>query len=320
MKIFSKHRRKVEPRIRFGGLEFRTKIKDAANYKRMFNPANGFSIKIFSDNKFGRIAKISSAAVVLFLFYFFIGSSSFSITEITIRGNSEVAMDQIQNIIASDGNSRLFFIKKNNFIMMTKGRIEKLLTTSIPRIKAVVNYDRTWPNKVSIEIAEHTPGFIILSNGNYFLVDDEGIVIEQVFEPKDFLVVEDQLVESFARGERLPNQKLTPFILSMKKSWMTKMNSPIVLVKFPGKSSTEVQFVTQSGWSVLFDTQRSVSVQLSDLTVILSKQIKPQDLANLAYIDLRLNKWAYYCFKESPCEQKEIPTEAGATTETNVTE
>jgi hypothetical protein len=99
----------------------------------------------------------------------------------------------------------------------------------------------------------------------------------------------------------------------MSKSWNTKINTPIVSAKFPGKSSSEAQFVTAMGWDVIFDTGRPVSVQLADLAVILSKQINPTELPNLAYIDLRLAKWAYYCFKASPCEQKEKPAEAGTT-------
>ena len=157
---------------------------------------------------------------------------------------------------------------------------------------------------------------MIESNGNYFLVNDEGSVVSQIESPQKLLVVHDQLVENFVRGETLPNQKLAPFILSMNKSWSSKMSVGIDSVKFPGKSSNDVQFLTKAGWAVFFDTARPVSVQLASLAVILSKQIGQAKLAQLAYIDLRISKWAYYCFKESACEQKEQPVITG--TETNV--
>jgi hypothetical protein len=70
----------------------------------------------------------------------------------------------------------------------------------------------------------------------------------------------------------------------------------------------------------MFDTTRSVITQLNDLSVLLNKQIAAKDRARLAYIDLRLAKWAYYCFKATPCHQEVIEpaeTTAGASTTNN---
>ena len=287
-------------------MEFRNKIKAAGNYKRVY-------LKNEGKSKFS-IIRIICVITLFLLIYFLIISDALLIKEVTVRGNTQVSTAQIDEVLSANANSRLFFIKKNHFLLMSEGRVNKLLTKGIPTIKSITNSDRKWPNKITIEIVEHTPGFVIESNGNYFLIDDEGVIVEEVQDPKSFLVVHDQLTESFARGDRLPNQKLVPFIMTMNKSWNSKITTPIDTIKFPGKSSTEVQFITTTGWAVLFDTGRSVAVQLSDLSVILSKQIRASELPNLAYIDLRLNKWAYYCFKQSPCEQQPIPTEAGAST------
>ncbi len=305
MRIFSGHRKKIEAKRRFGSLEFRNKVKDAGSYKRAY-----------LRNESNLIPKLKYIGIGIFiiLFYLFVVSDVFTIEQVTIKGNSTVTTSQVEDVLRSSANSRLFLIRKNNFFLMSRGRVNKLLTSSIPTIKEVVRSDRNGLNKITIEIVEHTPGFVIESNGNYFLIDDEGVIVEQIHDPKNYLVVKDQLTESFASGDRLPNQKLVPFILSITKSWNNKISTPIASVKFPGKSSTEVQMITTTGWAVLFDTGRSVSVQLADLAVILSKQIRPSELPNLAYIDLRLNKWAYYCFKQSPCEQQAIPTEAGVTT------
>lgn len=320
MKIFSKHNRKLEPRRRFGTRSFQDKVKLASSHKRAFNPTGGFSLKIFhGTNLFLQAAKFSGLALFLIALYYMIAAPTFLITNITIVGNRQVSTQQIEEVLGSAGSSRFLFIKKNNFFIMTQGRVNKLLTESIPAVKNVVNYHRSWPNKVTIEIAEHTPGFVIESNGIYFLVDDEGVVINQVDSPQKLLLVHDQLVENFERGEMLPNQKLAPFVTSMSKLWSSKISSPIVGAKFTGKSSNDVQFVTAAGWSVLMDATRPSSVQLSSLAVILSKEISPARQAQLAYIDLRLSKWAYYCFKASACEQQAVQgVEAG--TETNVVE
>ncbi len=319
MKIFSKHRKKMEPKRRFGGMEFRSKIKEASNYKRAFHPTGVFSLNFLPGNsRWLRVAKITGTLGFLLAVYYFVISPALLVTDYEIKGNRQVSADQIRETLQASGNQRLFLIPKANYFLMSQGRVNHLLTSTFPTIKTVLHYNRQWPHKAVIEISERTPGFVIKTNNNYFLIDSEGLVVDQIENPQKLLVVEDQLDESFSHGDSLPNQKLAPFILSMSKSWSTKVNIPIVSIKFPGKSSNEVQFETSMGWSVLFDTGRSVTVQLSDLAVILSKQIKPSELPQLAYIDLRLNKWAYYCFKASPCSSKEIPVEAGASiTNTN---
>jgi len=317
--IFSSHRKKLDPRRRFGTRTFQDKIKTAASYKRMFNPSNGFSLKFLpSSGRKAKIAVLSGLAVFLLGFYYFTMSEALLVTDVTVTGNHQVSTQQIFDVLDLDSDARLFLIKKNNYFLMSQGRLNQVLTSAIPTIKSIVSFKKTWPNKVRIEITEHTPAFVVESDNNYFLVDDEGVVVNQIDNPGKLIIAHDQLVETFARDEALPGHKLAPFIISMNKLWNTKISTPIAWIKFPGKSSNEVEFVTSLGWSVMFDTARSVTVQLSDLTVILSKQIKPSEQANLAYIDLRLSKWAYYCFKASPCQQQAKPTEAGG--ETNVQE
>jgi len=154
------------------------------------------------------------------------------------------------------------------------------------------------------------------------LIDDEGIVVNQIDSssaPKNMLIVEDQLTEDFASGEILHNAKLAAFVLSMSKQWDSKINTPVSLVKFPGKESSEVQFVTKEGWAVFFDTTRPVASELKDLVVLLNIQIAAKDRGNLAYIDLRLDKWAYYCFKAAACSQQPQPDAAGTQTTNEAT-
>lgn len=314
MRIFSKNR-KLEPRRRFGGQQFQNKIKEAANYKRMFNPHSGFSLTFMPGSTLpAKATKLAGGVLLLFIIYSLTISPTFLVTDVTVKGNRQVSRQQVEELLTTSG-SRFSPIKKNNFFLMSRGRVNNQLTSAIPTIKEVVSYHRSWPNKVSVEIVEHTPGFVIESDGRYFLVNEEGTVVSQVEDSQKLLVAHDQLTENFIRGEILPNQKLAMFIISMNKSWGSKVSVGIEFVKFPGKSSNDVQFVTKAGWEVLFDTARPVSVQLANLAVILSKQISPSQQVNLAYIDLRLSKWVYYCFKESPCQQKEQPQTAG--TETN---
>ncbi len=302
MNILSPYRRKLEPKRRFGGREFRTKIQSAANYKRVFNINPGSW-----QNKFwamiGLTSKIWRWTLGLILavavYYLFI-SSYFLVNDIQVSGNSQIATETIQNAIKDGTADRKFLMKANHFLLMTEGRVNSVLTQQLPNIKRISKFSRQWPNKIAIEVQERVPGFVIKSENNYFLVDEDGTVVEQLDEPGNFLVAEDQARENFAQGETLLNTKLAPFLVSMSRQWDTKVSTSITVVKFPGKAGSDLQFVTREGWSVMFDTTRPVSVQLANLTVLLAKEIGG-NRSRLAYIDLRLSK-AYYCFKSSPCE------------------
>ncbi len=303
MNIVSTHRRKLEPKRRFGGREFRTKIKSAANYKRVFNtPPSGWA------NKFWAMVGLSSkiwrwtlGLVLAVAIYFLFISNYFLVTDIQVTGNSQIPTETIEAAIREGTDSRQFLMKSNHVLLMTEGRVNRVLTARLPNIKGISKFHRTWPNQIAIEVQERVPGFVIKSENNYFLVDEDGTVVDELTEPGKFLVAEDQARENFARGEILPNPKLATFLVSMNRQWSTKINTPITMVKFPGKAGSDLQFVTQEGWSVMFDTSRPVAVQLTNLTVLLTKEIGARR-GQLAYIDLRLSK-AYYCFKSSPCEQ-----------------
>ncbi len=318
MKIFSTHRKKLEPKRRFGSQEFRSKVKTAAGYKRAFNPINSrFTASMFLKVDGKKIFKMLLLFLVLFAGYFLVISSKFVVTEIDVSGNQQIRAEQIKNVVATAGKSRFFLIKKNDFFLLTPGRLNQMMISAIPTIKAAVNVKRVWPNKIVFEVQEHLPGFVIQSNNKYFLIDDEGTVVSQIPDPKNFLVVTDEMTEDFATGEVLSNSKLTVFVISMSKQWPNKMTTPIMRVKFLGKENPDVEFVSASGWSVFFDITRPVVAQLNSLAVLLNKVIAAKDQPNLAYIDLRLSKWAYYCLKDRPCGQVPQGDTAGTTTNVN---
>ncbi|MEO8065283.1 MAG: FtsQ-type POTRA domain-containing protein [Candidatus Doudnabacteria bacterium] len=315
--IFSTHRRKLEPKRRFGGRGFRNKIKQAANYKRVFTPNpqgrfNRFMAKIGLGSKLWQAVIFLGLAAII---YYLCISSTFVVTNVSVSGNVQISSQAIADVISQAGQSRLMLIRKNIFFLLTKGRVNKLLTQALPTIKEVTGYRRIWPNSIAIEIKERVPGFVIESNGKYFLVDEDGTVVSQIDTPGSKLVVNDQLTEAFASGEVLANSKLAAFVLSMTRQWNGKISTPITQIKFPGKKSTDVQFISSEGWSVMFDTTRSVVTQLNNLSVLLNKQIAPKDRPRLAYIDLRLAKWAYYCFQASACSQQPQPDVAGSNTD-----
>lgn len=302
MQIFSTHRRKLDPKRRFGSRSFREKITKARNYKRLFSPnPQGLYLKVVS--KIGLRSNFLRMLVYLFIliaFYFLVVSHYFVIADVAVSGNQQVKTEDIQNsIILAHG--REFLIPANHFLLMTNSHVNKLITSAFPMIKQVNVIKRIWPNKLEVQVEQRNPGFIFQTNNQNYLIDEDGVVINPQGATNNLLVVADEAVENIAVGEQFSNTKLAAFVLSMSKSWPGKINSSIKLIKVPSKSSTEVEFVSSEGWIVFFSLNRAVASQLANLAVILAKQVGAENRGRLAYIDLRLPTTAYYCFKNSPC-------------------
>ncbi|MBX4187699.1 MAG: FtsQ-type POTRA domain-containing protein [Candidatus Doudnabacteria bacterium] len=303
MKIFSPHRRKMEASRRFGGKEFQNKVKKAQGYKRIFDTRSRGVIGRFLH--FVRLDRFSVfLPLVLVLgtsIYFLYVSEYFLLSEVKVRGNLQVNQEQIRNSLL---NVEGGLIPRNHMLFLTKNKALDIISEAQPLVKDIVKYKRVWPNRIEVEIVERRPGFAFSANGKMYLIDEDGLAIKELNEPDGLIPVYDTVNETVSEGERLNNTKLVAFILSATKHWTVKINSQIKEIKVPGKAATQVQIISSEGWGVFFDINRPVEAQISSLSLILNRQIPAQNRLKLAYIDLRFDKWAYYCYRNEPCESQ----------------
>ena len=312
MKIFSPHRKKMEASRRYGSKEFQNKIKKAQNYKRVFDPRTrgflaAFLHRIYLDSI---LVKLALLIIVLAVGYYLFFASYFLVTQVEVSGAVQVQTAQIQEIIYEQASGRWFFIPKNHQVLLNQSNVQALISERYPLVKELKSYKHIWPNKIQLEIVERHPGFALNINNKFYLVDDEGLVVKELPDAQGLPVVMDTVIEPVEIDERLNNTKLVGFVISGTRSWPTKINSQIKEIKVPGKAATQIQFISTEGWGVFFDVNRSAESQLSNLSTILSRQIPAKDRLRLVYIDLRFDKWAYYCYKDSPCEAQPQATTA----------
>ncbi|MBX4205099.1 MAG: FtsQ-type POTRA domain-containing protein [Candidatus Doudnabacteria bacterium] len=313
MKIFSKHRKKIDPYRRFGSREFKEKLTTAKNYKRLGLGAQSGASSFFSKTGLSQAGTFAAVAVFAAIFYFFVLSPYFLINSIKVSGNKQVSSDQIKELVSNLEGKRFLLVPQNSFFLLNQSRVNSLFSKNLPEIREVKSR-RAWPNEISLEVSERVPALTFVQGDKNFLIDDQGFVIRAGAGTKDQFVVVDTVNEDIKTGE-VVGGKLIPFVVSLEKQWPTKITIPLVKAKIPGKGATEVELVSSEGWSVFFSTDRPVTNQISNLGLLLSKQIHPGDRARLAYVDLRLAKWAYYCFKATPCQQTDpdrLPETASA--------
>lgn len=316
MKIFSNHRRKLEPYRRFGGREFKEKLANAKNYKRSFGPKENPLSGFFASTGLSKIGTLAGVAVLGTVFYFVCVSHYFWAGEIRVSGASQVSADEISAVINNLSQKRFFLVPENSLLFLSPARANSILTKAEPVIESV-KVKRTWPDKISFEITERTPALVLSSGGTNYLIDDQGFVIKQVGPETTLMEINDSVQEDIPVGSTLGG-KLIPFVLSMQSQWPSKVQVPLSSAKIPGKGSTEVEFISAEGWSVFFSTDRPVTSQLANLSGLLAHQIGANRV-KLAYVDLRLAKWAYFCLKDTPCQQTDQTQADSQTAATAIT-
>jgi cell division septal protein FtsQ len=304
MKIFSPHRRRMEAKRRYGSKEFKNKVKNAQNYKRVFDPnGRGFVAAFVRFLRLDSVlVRLGVGAAVLAAGYFLFFSPYFLVNQVAVSGNQQVTTEQISQAFKDGTAGRSVFTPKNHLLLLSKRRMAKILSSSQPLVKEIKGYKRVWPNRIEMEIAERHPGFALVVDGKTYLVDDEGLVVKELPEAQGLPSVVDQVSEPVQAGERLNNTKLVAFVLSASRQWPNKINSQLKEIRVPGKAANQAQFMSAEGWGVFFDVARPAEAQLSNLALILNRQIPANRRLQLAYIDLRFDKWAYYCYKDQPCE------------------
>src|SRR5688572_27439435 len=112
MKIFSQHRKKIEPRRRFGARQFRDKLREAQTYQRISSArAETFWDKIFfAIGLRSKWWRYSILIVLLLIFYFLVISNYFLVSEFVIAGNKELPASQIQEVLTISTNGRTWLI------------------------------------------------------------------------------------------------------------------------------------------------------------------------------------------------------------------
>lgn len=304
MKIFSTHRRKIEPHRRYGSPDFKNKIKQAQNHKRTFplRPgALGFFLSIIGLKSW--VSRSLIALVIGSVVYFLFISPYFFITQVEVSGNSQIPTDQLVNVIKEKTSGRTFFIPQNHYLLFTQNRIAKVLSANFSIVKEITKFDRHMPDKVEFQIAERQRGFALRSAERLYLVDDEGVIVKSIDSEGDLLVVLDQTNGEYHEGDRL-SSKATGFILSMERSWSSKISTKITEIKLTTMTGSDAVFATTEGWNVFFDINTPVIIQLNSLALIVNKQVSSKDRGKLAYVDLRVSKVAYICYRNTPCVER----------------
>lgn len=251
-----------------------------------------------------RLILYSSFFISVFIgaFYFLFFSGYCDVRTITVSGAEKIEEDAVRAVVASvfDGRSMFFFSNKN-FLLFPTQETARALKEKFPVIDNVAVGRKIWGAKVAVAIVEREPAGIVCGKKEQdacIYLDAGGVafaVAPRIVGASVLRIEEDSL--SAITG--FPAQKYAKdamdFIASVKRHAQERAGITIETFAFLNEYG-DVEARTQEGFLVFFSMSQEAELQAQILKDLLVAEIKDQ-APNLEYIDLRVEKRAYYKLK-----------------------
>ncbi|MCL5772108.1 MAG: FtsQ-type POTRA domain-containing protein [Actinobacteria bacterium] len=212
---------------------------------------------------------------------YFYNSDYFKIKNIEVKGNNYYKSE----VIISEAKD----LKGTNIFEIDKRKYETALMNNFARIKKA-EILKVFPDKLIINITERIPFLIILYKNDYFLIDNEGVVLEKVTENMDkynnLLIVKDAINYFPEIGTKIARKN----ILSSAVIYNGLSDDIKKKIKYGGiinNSSGDIYFETIDYKKIIFGNSNEIIKKNAILEQIL-KNIQNENIY-YSIIDLRIS-------------------------------
>lgn len=298
----------------FGNKNKKNKVKilgkEKKPWRRKKTSASSFSLgKIF----FYLLALVFLGTVV----YFFFFSSYLAVNSIEIKGTQKIDSEKVKNAFTEKISGKfLEVVPKNNLLIISKNSMEKYLSDKFNRIENL-EIKKTFPEKVIISIKEKQFQLIFAAGENKYLIDEKGSAWPKNDFELDGSEEENLILLADESGKAIENPKAVlevdfiKYVLAVRKGIQKETGIEISRNFYsPRLISGDLKVETKEGWKIYFNQEISLEKSLKILKSVLDdNRIKKEDVANLEYLDLRINNKVYYKFKSKDITLEEKPTE-----------
>lgn len=235
------------------------------------------------------------------LVYFFVFSQFFKVNEIIVKGNRHIAAASLIEI--SDNflmSPKFLFLKNDNINFIDVKDIGQKIQNEFYRIDSI-SIKKNYPNKLVLNVKEREVAEILCSGEeagsdyfNCFLIDKNGLAFEKAADSKGFLILRilDKRGTKIEIGQKVLNTELIEFTKQITNNFKKAANYNIKLLVLEHPAQRELSVLIDD-WKIIFDVAGDPEKQLLVLKEVLEKEVK-ENMANLDYIDLRVEGRAYY--------------------------
>jgi len=211
---------------------------------------------------------------------YFYNSSYFKINSIIINSNSHYSDEEILEHASELVGMNIFEIDK-------KG-IEEKLVENLFWLKEV-KLDKVFPNEVIFEIIERKPYITISYRSNYYLLDNEGVILEELVKDeldyyKNLILVRNAINYKAEAGEKIAKKS----VLSCGEIYLTldsEIKNEIKEAWIDDNYSGDIVFKTIEGKNIVFGNSKDI-IQKNEILKQILNQLSKED-NNYYIIDLR---------------------------------
>jgi len=215
---------------------------------------------------------------------------AFQIEKIIVTGEEKVSKEDIEFLAERRLESKVLFFKTKSIFTIDTKQIKRDILNHFPQI-AKAEVSQGFFDAVKIVITERIGVALWCQDEQCFLLDSEGVIFEETSEIKPgLLLIETQeglaeLGETVIEGEQLSQI----FDIRLKLAERTK----IFLTGASLISEERLDIKTTEDWQIYFNLKGDLDWQMTELSLVLEKQISPERRDKLEYIDLRFSR-VYY--------------------------
>lgn len=243
------------------------------------------------------------ACLVVYMLFF---SVEMQITKIEVTGTKELDNSELMRMINEDLQSAtLGFLPKNNYILVSNGRIEKLLSDKYKKIRSV-KVEKKFPDTIVANVDERDSLLVwCQQEDKCFLLDEDSIAysVADFNSPEltqnKLLRINDRSNSDVFLGSSVIKKSYEEYVLSAKdefgKLGINIENNFYV----PSRMAEEMEIRSVDGFSILLSSQFTLNSAIKTLDMVLKKEITKEKITQLEYIDLRSEYKAFYKYKNS---------------------
>ncbi len=220
------------------------------------------------------------------LCYLFVFSPIFQIKEIKTAGNFKTSPEEIIEITEKHIKTKILFLSSESIFFDGFYQMREEIKKSFPIISKIT-VKRNLPSTLEVRVEERIPAATWVFQEDNFFIDKEGIVFEETEESKKPVVKGSREV---SLGEEAVGKKLLKDILEIS----SELSDEGIEIREFSISYPKVIIKTEEGWEAYFDSEGNISVQASNLVLVLKEEISRPERKDLEYIDLRFPEKIFY--------------------------
>jgi len=208
---------------------------------------------------------------------YFYNSGYFKIKNIDVQDNTHYKDEEIIDLIPGVIGTNIFEIDKKEVEEVIAGELNWVKEAELAKI---------FPDRVVIRLIERIPDLKIVYKGEYFLIDNEGVVLEKITKEEqqgsyeDLILVRNAVSYNISVGEKIAKKNVLSCV-DIYKAFDSQIKSMITEARLEDNVSGDIVFETKDGKEIIFGDSSDIVKKVEILKQLLKEE------TNYTIMDLR---------------------------------